>query len=762
MSDWKSSTQDPIILCDEIEGYHQDASGRICPSGTAEETMETIRSGDKTDQLEAPIRARAAAAGRRRRGLFWNERGLWKPKREMPSGKAVEAGLSGSGAFVLKSAEKEKLCSQTTGHLRAWTQGLAKTTHADSRATATSDLDVLEHRKTPPARAEQAVRMTKETIEAAMQQMPAHARKLMTLALKQLLRCAQQSRDMGSVIFAACALLSSGPIAPRAPDQAAARGKIHAMGSLLAAAKDLQPEEPLKSNMSNVRADCDCDDNGQKCELVLFCRADRMHEPNEFGSEDLKDTEGSFVAEANASPEDSGVEKRSQQHYMATYINDESLFDIKGVARVRADVLQSTSLMADLGASQQQHHSQTHMLMDHTQQAGSEREANKQRMLQNEESLLRFKDAWGDMQQQLTTQPGKRQVQAMEKSWNENSTAVSHRCGKSAEASRILDTHQEHLRQCLKEAAALAGALRDLGVQKAQLQQEASASNPWPSDCPHSESSTDLYIASKKLEGELEAFIERPRSQLESLLVPEAPTAKLGGARCTTSIVFLDEGASLQALPTWSMIPSRVRAAGLAGARGARPRTPSAFLDGAAPEDAGAALGGTERRRGPSPDAAARGFAAVKQRILRRGQLGDHSPRGHIDPRVAEIVEEVPMHPASTSRKESRRGLLGVCSWVRSPAFLQGCAREPDNSVFGSPVQLWRCRRVAHGGRLIPNRPCRWRKRVGRLPSALRPDPPRPGPPGIRKACRWKCSAAVAPGRAPPGDRQETMRQEPR
>eukprot|EP00959_Pyramimonas_sp_CCMP1952_P158929 3323843-Pyramimonas_sp.AAC.1 len=112
----------------------------------------------------------------------------------------------------------------------------------------------------------------------------------MTLIVKQLLRCAQQNRDMSSAIFDTWVFKSESPLILRIQEQTAARGKvtkekgkdhdlgppqIYAMGGLLAAVKELQLEDPPKTQVTKMFADYDNYDNEQKSELVLFCDVDR-------------------------------------------------------------------------------------------------------------------------------------------------------------------------------------------------------------------------------------------------------------------------------------------------------------------------------------------------------------------------------------------------------------------------------------------------------------------------------------------------------
>ena len=66
----------------------------------------------------------------------------------------------------------------------------------------------------------------KKNMEAAKTQLPRHTKMLMCLIVKQLLRCAQQSRDMSSVIFDTLIFKSDSPIILRIQEQTAAYGKI--------------------------------------------------------------------------------------------------------------------------------------------------------------------------------------------------------------------------------------------------------------------------------------------------------------------------------------------------------------------------------------------------------------------------------------------------------------------------------------------------------------------------------------------------------
>eukprot|EP00959_Pyramimonas_sp_CCMP1952_P353650 7409298-Pyramimonas_sp.AAC.1 len=60
-----------------------------------------------SNQLEVSIRIRSMTVGWCQLGKFWNERGLWKLKREIFLGKVLEAGVSGLEAFVLTKTEEK-------------------------------------------------------------------------------------------------------------------------------------------------------------------------------------------------------------------------------------------------------------------------------------------------------------------------------------------------------------------------------------------------------------------------------------------------------------------------------------------------------------------------------------------------------------------------------------------------------------------------------------------------------------------------------
>lgn len=96
-----------------------------------------------------------------------------------------------------------------------------------------------------------------------------------------------------------------------------------------------------------------------------------------------------------------------------------------------------------------------------------------------------------------------------------------------------------------------------------------------------------------------------------------------------------------------------------------RSRTPSLFLEASSCE--GSAQRGQNSShslllRASSPGAEDRGFAAHKARILRYSLLHDHSPRGVVDPRVVEIVDELNRRDtfATTSSCSGRVLLLSV------------------------------------------------------------------------------------------------------
>ncbi|CAK0858501.1 unnamed protein product [Prorocentrum cordatum] len=276
------------------------------PYGWGIATRYTVADSNK---LGISNRAHSMTAGRCQLGKFWNERGLWKLKREIFLGKVVEPGTSGLGGFVLKKIEEKKRGAQTAKYLRALMQGRAKTTNVDSHMTAMSnawkilpvraelvgsgDAEMPFERNQRQRKDGDDEENMKKTYQAAKQQLPTHTKKPMTLIVKQLLRCAQQNRDMSSAIFDTWVFKSESPLILRIQEQTAARGKvtkekgkdhdlgppqIYAMGGLLAAVKELQLEDPPKTQVTKMFADYDNYDNEQKSELVLFCDVDRMYE----------------------------------------------------------------------------------------------------------------------------------------------------------------------------------------------------------------------------------------------------------------------------------------------------------------------------------------------------------------------------------------------------------------------------------------------------------------------------------------------------
>ncbi|CAK0905958.1 unnamed protein product, partial [Prorocentrum cordatum] len=102
-----------------------------------------------------------------------------------------------------------------------------------------------------------------------------------------------EDRDMSSVIFDTWVFKNDSPLILRIQEQTAAYGKatkekgknhdlgppqIYAMGGLRTAVKELQLEDPLKTQVTKMFTDYDNYDNEQKSELVLFCKVDRMYE----------------------------------------------------------------------------------------------------------------------------------------------------------------------------------------------------------------------------------------------------------------------------------------------------------------------------------------------------------------------------------------------------------------------------------------------------------------------------------------------------